>query len=211
MAVRIRLTRLGRKKRPFYRIVVTDSRAPRDGRYKECIGTYNPIMDPPEIQIQEERANYWLDRGAVPSDTVNNLLQHQGVMIKRFLTKRGFDESRIDEEMKKWEVLQIERRRREAEKTESKKKEKAEAKKIDDKVEVVPEEKAEAADTEMKGEEAEVLSEAKDEKMVAVESGAEEQADQNESEGSRNEVVDEQPKIDESSDHVEEVKEEKEE
>jgi small subunit ribosomal protein S16 len=185
LAVRIRLTRLGRKKRPFYRIVVTDSRAPRDGRYKECIGTYNPVMDPPEIQIQEERVNYWLDRGAVPSDTVNNLLQHQGVMIKRFLTKRGVDESRIDEEMKKWEVLQIERRRREVEKTESKKKEKSEK--------------------------AEVLSEESDEKAVAEESGAEEQADQNESEGSGNGVVDEQPKIDESSDHVEEAKEEKEE
>ena len=126
MAVRIRLTRMGRKKRPFYRIVVADSRAPRDGKYIECIGTYNSITHPIELSIEEERVNYWLDQGAIPSDTVKNLLQRQGVIYRRHLAKRGLDAAMIDEEMKKWEVLQIEKRRREDAKAEARKKAKAE-------------------------------------------------------------------------------------
>jgi small subunit ribosomal protein S16 len=103
--------RMGRKKRPFYRINVADSRCPRDGRFIESIGVYNPINDPPEVSIQEERVNYWLDQGAQPSDTVRNLFQRQGIMLRRNLIKRGLDENTIEEEMKKWEVLQLERQR----------------------------------------------------------------------------------------------------
>ena len=69
MAVRIRLSRLGRKKAPFYRLVVADSRSPRDGRFIELIGTYNPMTDPAAVAIDEDRALYWLSVGAQPSDT----------------------------------------------------------------------------------------------------------------------------------------------
>ncbi|MCK5149024.1 30S ribosomal protein S16 [bacterium] len=112
MAVRMRLTRMGRKKRPFYRIVVADVREPRDGKYLECIGTYCPISDPVEVKIVDERAVYWLSQGAQPTDTVKNLLQRQGIIIKRHLQQKGLDENQIEDEMKKWEVLQIDRKRR---------------------------------------------------------------------------------------------------
>ena len=80
MAVRIRLARHGAKKRPFYRIVVADSESPRDGRYLENIGTYNPLQDPAEVNLKVERVTYWLQQGAIPSDTVNSILKKQGVI-----------------------------------------------------------------------------------------------------------------------------------
>ena len=73
--VRLRLTRLGRKKQPFYRIVAADSRAPRDGRFIESIGHYNPMLNPPEIKIDLERVDYWLGVGASPSETVAGLIK----------------------------------------------------------------------------------------------------------------------------------------
>ena len=82
MAVKIRLTRMGSKKKPFYRINVADSRAPRDGRFIETIGTYNPLLNPAEVSINEELALQWLANGAQPSDTVRNLLSQQGIMKK---------------------------------------------------------------------------------------------------------------------------------
>ena len=75
MAVKIRLRRMGSKKAPFYRVVVADSRFPRDGRFIEEIGTYNPLVDPAEIKIDVERANYWIKNGAQPTDTVKALLK----------------------------------------------------------------------------------------------------------------------------------------
>lgn len=80
MPVRIRLTRKGTKKRPFYRIVVAHSEAPRDGKFLEIIGTYNPLTDPAEIQIDPERLRVWLDRGAQPTDTVRSLIKQQGLL-----------------------------------------------------------------------------------------------------------------------------------
>ncbi len=74
MAVRIRLARHGRKKRPFYRIVVANSEAPRDGRFLEIVGTYDPMQDPAAVTIHYDRLQKWLDRGAKPSDTVRSLL-----------------------------------------------------------------------------------------------------------------------------------------
>lgn len=82
MAVRIRLSRQGKKKAPFYRLVVADSRAPRDGKFIELIGTYNPMLDPAAITINEDRALYWLGKGASPSDTARGLLKKQGVWEK---------------------------------------------------------------------------------------------------------------------------------
>jgi small subunit ribosomal protein S16 len=80
MAVRIRLTRKGTKKRPFYRIVVAHSEAPRDGKFIEIIGTYNPLTDPAEIQIDPEKLRVWLDRGAQPTDTVRSLIKQKGLL-----------------------------------------------------------------------------------------------------------------------------------
>jgi len=82
MAVKIRLKRMGAKKSPFYRIVVADSRSPRDGRFIETIGTYNPVSEPAQIEINEELALKWLQTGAKPSDTVRNLLSKKGIMEK---------------------------------------------------------------------------------------------------------------------------------
>ncbi len=78
MAVIIRLARHGAKKRPFYRIVVADSEAPRDGKFLETVGTYNPLRDPAEIAVKQERVQYWLDQGAIPTDTVKSLLKKEG-------------------------------------------------------------------------------------------------------------------------------------
>lgn len=80
MAVKIRLKRMGAKKNPFYRIVVADSRYPRDGRFIEEIGTYNPLMDPAEIKIDGEKATTWIKNGAQPTDTVKSLLKKTGVI-----------------------------------------------------------------------------------------------------------------------------------
>ena len=78
MAVKIRLARHGAKKKPFYRIVVADSESPRDGRYLENLGTYDPLYDPAKIILKTERIRYWIDQGALPTDTVQSLLKKQG-------------------------------------------------------------------------------------------------------------------------------------
>lgn len=83
MATRIRLARAGRKKRPFYRIVVTDSRAPRDSGYIEAIGTYNPLTDPSTIEVDVEKARDWLSKGAQPSGPVARLLEIVGVLERK--------------------------------------------------------------------------------------------------------------------------------
>lgn len=80
MAVKLRLTRLGDKHNPLYRIVATDSRARRDGEYLENLGTYNPHTNPATVKLNAEAALNWLNKGAVPSDTVKNLLKEAGVM-----------------------------------------------------------------------------------------------------------------------------------
>lgn len=87
MAVKIRLKRMGSKKKPFYRIVVADSRSPRDGRFIETVGTYNPLSDPAEVTIKEESILDWLAKGAQPSDTVRNILSKEGVMKKHHEAK----------------------------------------------------------------------------------------------------------------------------
>ena len=82
MAVKLRLKRMGAKKRPFYRVVAADSRGPRDGKFIELVGTYNPVADPAEIKIDEEVAMKWLRNGAEPTDTVRDLLKRQGIIEK---------------------------------------------------------------------------------------------------------------------------------
>ena len=87
--VKIRLKRMGTKKAPFYRIVVADSRSPRDGKFIELIGTYNPLTNPAEIKVDEELTLKWLNNGAVPTDTVRSILSKAGIMKKFHEQKKG--------------------------------------------------------------------------------------------------------------------------
>ena len=81
MAVKIRLARMGAKKKPFYRIVISDSESPRDGRFLEIVGNYDPGKDPAEVNIQESRLQEWLSKGAKPTLTVSQLLQKKGIKV----------------------------------------------------------------------------------------------------------------------------------
>ena len=89
MAVKLRLKRMGSKKAPFYRVVAADSRSPRDGRFIETIGTYNPISEPAQVNIDEEKAMNWLTKGAIPTDTVRDLFRSQGIMEKFHNSKKA--------------------------------------------------------------------------------------------------------------------------
>ena len=82
MAIKIRLTRMGAKKKPFYRIVVAENEAPRDGRFIEIVGNYDPLKDPAEITIKEDRIADWLSKGAKPTQTVLSLLKKKGLIPK---------------------------------------------------------------------------------------------------------------------------------
>ena len=112
MAVKLRLTRMGKKKRPFYRIVAVDSRTQRDGRFLENLGYYNPMTDPPEVRVDAERALHWLQQGAIPTDTVRSLFKREGIMFRFHLIRSGLSEEKMQEELKKWEVLQLEKQKR---------------------------------------------------------------------------------------------------
>lgn len=103
---------MGRKKRPFYRLVAADQRSPRDGRFIEKLGYYDPLTNPHTLNFDDDRIIYWLENGAQPSTTVNNLLRQKGILHRIDMKKRGFDEAKIEVEMKKWELLQVEKRKR---------------------------------------------------------------------------------------------------
>lgn len=88
MAVKLRLKRMGAKQKPFYRIVAADSRSPRDGRFIEAVGTYNPVKKPAEVTINEELALKWLKNGAEPTDTVRAILRKEGIIAKYTASKK---------------------------------------------------------------------------------------------------------------------------
>ena len=106
MATKLRLQRRGRKNYPFYQIIVADSRAPRDGKYIERIGSYNPNTNPATITLDFERALYWLGTGAEASDTVRNILSREGVLMKKHLmggvTKGAFTQEEADRKYEEW-------------------------------------------------------------------------------------------------------------
>jgi ribosomal protein S16 len=106
MATKIRLQRRGRKNYAFYQIVVADSRAPRDGKFIERIGSYNPNTNPATIDLNFERALYWLQVGAQPTDTTRNILSNEGVLMKKHLiegVKKGaFDEAAMEAKFQAW-------------------------------------------------------------------------------------------------------------
>ena len=83
MAVKLRLRRMGAKKKPFYRVIAADSRSPRDGRFIDLLGTYNPLTDPAEIKIDNEKARTWIKNGAQPTDTARDILVKSGAIEKK--------------------------------------------------------------------------------------------------------------------------------
>jgi len=103
LAVKLRLRRMGKKKQPIYKIVVADSRSPRDGRFIEAIGLYNPLTKPHTVEVNEDRVEHWLNNGAQPTLTVKSLLSKKGILLKRDLKKRGFAEDRVKTEIDNWE------------------------------------------------------------------------------------------------------------
>lgn len=100
--VKLRLKRIGKKHYPIYKIVAADSRSPRDGRFIEALGTYNPNMDPLEISLKEPRILYWLKVGAKPTETVRNLLKYEGLMLKFRLKQKGLTTEQIEAEIQKF-------------------------------------------------------------------------------------------------------------
>ena len=106
MAVKIRLARKGRKKLAFYHIVVADSRSPRDGRYIEKIGSYNPVTNPATIELDFDKALGWLQNGALPTDTCRAILSYKGVLMKKHLlegvVKGAFDEAEASRRFDEW-------------------------------------------------------------------------------------------------------------
>ena len=114
MAVRIRLLRMGRKKKPFYRIVVMDSRTRRDGRYIDKVGHYDPLKKPAEVTIDRDKVINWLEKGAEPSKTVFNILQKEGIALDWHLIRNKASEHVRNVEMQKFELAKKLREDKEA-------------------------------------------------------------------------------------------------
>ncbi|MCF7832406.1 MAG: 30S ribosomal protein S16 [Candidatus Marinimicrobia bacterium] len=126
MSVRIRLTRMGRRNRPFYRVVIADSRSRRDGSFIEQIGTYDPIKLDKNFTINEDRVFHWLKVGALPSDTVKRLLSKEGIMLKWHLESSNLTEDKKKQELQKWEMAKENKEKAKADKKAAKKVEKVE-------------------------------------------------------------------------------------
>jgi len=183
MPVKIRLTRRGRKKLPYYHIVVADSRAPRDGRYIESIGSYSPITNPATIELDFDRALDWLQKGAQPTDTCRAILSYKGVLMKKHLlegVKKGaLTEEQAEEKFQSWlkeKESKIEAKREKIEKSktdEGKKRLEAETKVREARAEELAKRNAEAAAEEAKAN-AEEVEEAPEAEVKAEEAKAEE-------------------------------------
>ena len=125
MATKIRLKRIGRRNRPFYRLIVIDSRKRRDGASIEQIGWYNPIDPKHSYEIMDDRILYWLGEGAIPSNAVKKIMKRDGLALRWHLMQQGVDEKEIEIEIKRWELNREDtlasREAKEAEKLEKKK------------------------------------------------------------------------------------------
>ncbi len=104
MSVKIRLRRLGRSHAPFYHIVASDSRSPRDGKYIEQIGTYDPIANPQKVRLDHEKAFRWLTTGAQPTETVRSILSHEGLMLKLHLWRKKKSAEEIEAGYQAWKI-----------------------------------------------------------------------------------------------------------
>ena len=105
MAVKLRLRRMGKKKQPIYKLVAADSRSPRDGKFLEAVGFYNPLTDPHTLDLKEDRVMYWLNVGAQPTHTVKSLLRQKGITLKKELISKGLDEEKIKSELENWQKI----------------------------------------------------------------------------------------------------------
>ncbi|HVN49295.1 MAG TPA: 30S ribosomal protein S16 [Bacteroidota bacterium] len=112
--VRIRLRREGKKQHPIYKIVATDMRAPRNGGYLEALGQYDPHTSPVVITFKEPRVEYWLRNGARPTDTVRSLFKRNGFWLRWTLKRQGKDEATVNTVMERWQTLQVDRPKRDA-------------------------------------------------------------------------------------------------
>ncbi len=128
MAVKLRLRRMGKKRQPIYKLVAADSRSPRDGRFIESIGLYNPKTEPTTVEIDEERALYWLGVGAQPTETVKNLLSAEGILYKKTLIAKGKSEEEVAQAMEEWQKQREAKNAQLKAKAEKAKEEKAKAK-----------------------------------------------------------------------------------
>lgn len=136
---------MGKKRQPVYKVVAADVRSPRDGKFIEAIGLYNPKTEPATIEIQEDRALYWLGVGAQPTDTVKNLLSSKGILLRRELAKRGVAEDQIETQIAEWKNAQ------EAKLADKQNKKEEAAKKQAKKSETVEEVKVDSSASEVKG------------------------------------------------------------
>ena len=110
------MRREGKKKHPIYKLVATDSRSPRNGGYLEALGQYDPHTSPITIALKEPRIEYWLRKGAQPSDTVRSLLRRTGFWLHWTLVRQGKDEATVKSVMERWQMLQVDKSKRESEK-----------------------------------------------------------------------------------------------
>jgi small subunit ribosomal protein S16 len=108
------LRREGKKQHPIYKIVATDMRAPRDGGYLEALGQYNPHTNPVALTFKEPRVEYWLRNGARPTDTVRSLFKRNGFWLRWTLIRQGKDEATVKTVLERWQTLQVDRPKREA-------------------------------------------------------------------------------------------------
>ena len=125
MSTKIRLKRIGRRNRPFYRLIVIDSRKRRDGAAIEQVGWYNPIDPDNSYEIKDDRILHWLGEGAIPSNAVKKIMKREGLALRWHLMQQGVDEKEIEKELKKWELnrenVLAAREQKEAEKRSNKK------------------------------------------------------------------------------------------
>jgi len=105
LAVKLRLRRMGKKNQPIYKMVAADSRSPRDGKFLEAVGFYNPLTNPHTLDLQEDRIMYWLNVGAEPTHTVKSLLRQSGITLKKELISKGFDEEKVKSELENWQKI----------------------------------------------------------------------------------------------------------
>lgn len=139
MAVKIRLRRMGKKRQPIYKVVAADERSPRDGKFIETLGLYNPITDPATVDIKEDRVLYWLGVGAQPTTTVKGLLSRKGILYKRELLKSGLSDEEVNQKIDEWLKQQEAKLSMKAEKKASLKEKKKESVKEQEDEKSVPE------------------------------------------------------------------------
>jgi small subunit ribosomal protein S16 len=96
---------MGKKKQPIYKVVAADARSPRDGKFLEAVGIYNPLTNPHTIDLKEDRINYWLDNGAQPTDTVKSLFNQTGINLKRDIAKRKLPTEKAEALLKNWQAM----------------------------------------------------------------------------------------------------------